>query len=62
VVGGTIAQQPVTAHRPFRAVRAAQNTVRAVALCGVLSPPHLGRGVFAAQNPVTRPKRQLPMR
>jgi len=25
-----------------------------------LSPPHLGQGTFAAQNPITCPKRQLP--
>jgi len=29
-------------------------------LCAVLSPPHLGQGTFAAQSPLTRPKRQLP--
>jgi len=28
-------------------------------LCG-FTPPHLGQGTFAAQSPITCPKRQLP--
>ena len=30
------------------------------ALCAVLSPPHLGQGTFAAQSPISCPKRRIP--
>jgi len=44
--------------RRQRAARATKNRSRRtkVRLCAVLSPPHLGQGVFASQNPITCPK------
>jgi len=42
------------------AARAAKNCSRAYALCAILSPPQLEQGVFASQNPITCPNRQLP--
>jgi len=45
--------------RRQRAARATKNHSRRERLCVVLSPPHLGQGVFATQNPITCPKRHI---
>jgi len=44
----------------FVRLQVPKNRSRAVALCAVLSPPHLGQGTFATQSTITCPKLRIP--
>ena len=46
--------------RPFGRLQGSAKPCSGCALCTVLLHPHFGQGTFAAQSPITCPKRRQP--